>query len=73
MVEFCFGCKSSLPKADVTILNGRLFASHDYLCPFCHELACPSDVIKAEDSMPSEDQDLVIARGTVSTAPPPSD
>lgn len=71
MVEFCAGCKSSLPKADLTILEGRIFASTDYRCPFCHELAHAPDVIKTVESpTPSERLDVVIARGAVSTATP---
>jgi len=41
MVEFCKICNVSLPEADRTIKNGKVYVSHDYRCPECGGLANP--------------------------------
>ena len=66
MVEFCKACKSSLPKADITFTDGEMFASHDYLCPFCKEPANPAPVKHSQTHAPpspSEENDVLIKDG----------
>lgn len=71
MVEFCQACKTSLPKADVTVRGGEIFASHDYQCPFCNELANPpSTPAPAKPAEPTAEMDVVIKAGKVAEARP---
>lgn len=66
MVEFCAHCKSSLPKADLTIRGGEIFCSHDYECPFCSQPANPPPAgDRREEIMPDDQNDLVIRGGSV--------
>lgn len=70
MVEFCDNCKSSLPKADLTIAGGELFPSHDYVCPFCSEPSSPQKQGTTDLPLPSDNKDIVIGAGKTSTADP---
>lgn len=74
MVEFCIECKSSLPKADITIIDGRAYASHDYECPFCRKPANPAPAKKpaapAGPPEPSEAKDVLIRNGSAEPAEP---
>ncbi len=68
MVEFCDNCKSSLPKADLTIAGGELFPSHDYICPFCNEPSSPKKEGTIELPLPSDKMDIVIGAGKAAEA-----
>ena len=70
MVEFCTGCRSSLPKADVSIVDGKVFASFDYICPFCNEPANPRKTSPPKAVTPTGEQDVLIRQGTVEAVPP---
>lgn len=76
MVEFCIECKSSLPKADVTIVDGKVYASHDYDCPFCKKPANPEPAMKAAapagSPEPTQERDVLIRNGSAESADPSS-
>lgn len=74
MVEFCIECKSSLPKADVTIVDGQVYASHDYECPFCRKSANPAPNKPYHAPAfpdPSDAKDVLIRNGSSVWADPP--
>lgn len=64
MVEFCTACGTSLPKGDVTIRGGKLFTSHDYECPSCHQTANPAPP-ETDEPQAEPDRDLVFRKGEV--------
>lgn len=70
MVEFCIACKSSLPKGDVTVVAGKVFTSHDYICPFCSVPANPGPVKPRDPPEPTDQKDVLIRRGAVSAVDP---
>ena len=71
MVEFCIACKSSLPKGDVTVVEGKVFTSHDYTCPFCSEPANPGPAPKRRDPPePTDQKDVLIRQGDAAAAEP---
>ncbi len=55
MVEFCKACGTSLPRGDVTINKGKLFTSHDYVCPSCGGAANPDP--EADEAIPDPETD----------------
>jgi hypothetical protein len=64
------GCKSSLPKGDVTIAGGKSFTSYDYVCPFCHKPANPAEASReASVPLPAEGQDVLIRNGDAALFP----
>ena len=65
MVEFCGACGTSLPKGDVTIRGGKLFTSHDYVCPTCHKPANPEKGAAKADPEADAGSDLLIKKGTI--------
>ena len=65
MVEFCTVCGTSLPKGDLTVRGGKIFTSHDYTCPSCHQSANPSKESAASAPEAAPDRDLVFKKGTV--------
>ncbi len=66
MVEFCTACGTSLPKGDLTIRGGKLFTSHDYVCPTCRKPANPDKAPAKADPEAGPEGDLIIKKGTVS-------
>lgn len=70
MVEFCTHCKSSLPRADLTVQGGEIFASHDYDCPFCHKPANPSPNPVPEPPLPDGEQDVEVKGGAAQRVKP---
>lgn len=70
MVEFCDNCKSSLPRADLTIAGGELFPSHDYICPFCSQPATPQKQVTSDIPVPSNEKDVIIRAGNAAEAAP---
>lgn len=65
MVEFCTVCGTSLPKGDLTIKAGKIFTSHDYDCPSCHQAANPSKESSSSAPEAELDRDLVFKKGSV--------
>ena len=65
MLEFCRSCKVSLPKSDLTIKDGKIFASHDYICPECGKPANPSE--NGIGIEPDGDVDIVVKDGKAVT------
>jgi hypothetical protein len=65
MVEFCTVCGTSLPKGDLTVKGGRIFTSHDYDCPSCHNPANPDKSHDHDRPEPDPDHDLVFKKGNV--------
>lgn len=63
MIEFCRSCKVSLPKSDLTIRDGKVFASHDYICQECGKLANPAE--NGISFEPTESVDVIIKDGQV--------
>ena len=63
MIEFCRACKVSLPKSDLTIKDGKVFASHDYICPECGKLANPSG--NSVGLEPDENVDVIVKDGRI--------
>ena len=64
MVEFCAGCRASLPKADLTVKQGKIFCSPDYVCPYCSRPANPAGAEPAKPEIePVAGKDIVIRRG----------
>jgi hypothetical protein len=64
-VEFCTECKESLPRGDLTIKEGRVYTSHDYICPHCGQQANPNRRIEKPVPEPAPERDLVIREGEV--------
>ena len=65
MVEFCTICGTSLPKGDLTVKGGKVFTSHDYDCPSCHNTANPDKSTASEKPEAGADRDLVFKKGVV--------
>lgn len=66
MVEFCKACGVSLPKGDLTIKEGEIFTSYDYICPECGNLANPPLQSTSEINVePTEEKDIIIRNGEI--------
>jgi hypothetical protein len=65
MVEFCTLCGTSLPKGDLSFKGGKIFTSHDYNCPSCHQTANPLKDAGSASPEPELDRDLVFKKGSI--------